>query len=134
VIDTLNKQLAGAKPASGQLTGNRNDLWKWILLAVIIVAAIVANFFLVDQSVWYSTAIWIGALVVGAGLVLITAPGAQLVQFFKDSRIEIRKVVWPTRQETMQAALMVLVAVVLMSVLLWVIDMILFRIINFLTT
>ena len=134
MIDTLNKQLAGAKPASGQLTGNRNDLWKWILLAVIIVAAIVANFFLVDQSVWYSTAIWIGALVVGAGLVLITAPGAQLVQFFKDSRIEIRKVVWPTRQETMQAALMVLVAVVLMSVLLWVIDMILFRIINFLTT
>lgn len=58
----------------------------------------------------------------------------QLIQFFKDARLEMRKVVWPTRQETLQATLMVLVAVVVMAILLWLIDMALFRIINFLTT
>jgi preprotein translocase SecE subunit len=58
----------------------------------------------------------------------------QLIQFFKDARLEIRKVVWPTRQETLQATLMVLVAVVVMAILLWLVDMALFRVINFLTT
>ncbi|MFI4954598.1 MAG: preprotein translocase subunit SecE [Gammaproteobacteria bacterium] len=138
MTDTVNKQLTAAKrPASqttGQVTGNGSDLWKWLLLGVVIAIGLVGNYLLIEQSLWYQTALWLGVLGVGAGLVLITTPGSHLIQFFKDARLEIRKVVWPTRPETIQATLMVLVAVFLMSILLWVIDLVLFRIINFLTT
>lgn len=137
MIDTINKPLTGAKQSGGQPVVQANkggDLWKWLLIGLLIAVGVVGNYLLIEESKWYQTGLWLGVIALSAVLALITAPGAQLIQFFKDARLEIRKVVWPTRQETMQAALMVLVAVLLMSVLLWVIDMILFRIINFLTT
>lgn len=137
MTDTVDKQLTAAKKPASQSpvqASNSSDAWKWGVIVVAIAAALIGNYFLIEQSVWYQSILWVVVLVFCSGLVLITKPGRKLLQFFKDARIEIRKVVWPTRQETMQATLMVLVAVLLMSLLLWGMDLILFRIINFLTT
>lgn len=54
-----------------------------------------------------------------------TEKGRNLVTFLKDSRMEVRKMVWPTRAETMQTTLMVMVIVLLLSLFLWLIDMLL---------
>ena len=136
MTDTVNKQLTAAKRPAAQSTAQSGgkDLWKWLVLGVVIVAGLIGNYLLIEQSMWYQTALWLVILAISAGLVLMTTPGMQLIQFFKDAKLEIRKVVWPTRPETIQATLMVLVAVVVMSILLWVIDLVLFRIIGFLTT
>ncbi|MFM2318235.1 MAG: preprotein translocase subunit SecE [Pseudomonadota bacterium] len=54
-----------------------------------------------------------------------TEKGRNLVSFLKDSRMEVRKMVWPTRAETMQTTLMVMVIVLLLSLFLWLVDMLL---------
>jgi preprotein translocase subunit SecE len=63
---------------------------------------------------------------VAVGLVLWTALGQRLVALSRDSRVELRKVVWPTRQETMQITLIVLVLVFLIGLFLWLVDSLLF--------
>jgi preprotein translocase subunit SecE len=48
--------------------------------------------------------------------------GRALWEFVSDSRIELRKVVWPTRQETLQTTLVVAVAVLVMGIFFWILD------------
>ena len=134
MIETLpttvkNKSLNENKPATG-----RADLIKWIGVAVVLIAGAVGGFFIAAEDIGYQVILWLVVLGIAGGLAALTTVGKELFQFFKDARLEIRKVVWPTRQETMQAVLMVLVAVVVMSLLLWVIDRVIFSLISFVTT
>jgi preprotein translocase subunit SecE len=68
-----------------------------------------------------------------AALAFQTAPGRLLWQFVVDSRIEVRKVVWPSRQETLQTTLVVVAMVLVVGVVLWLFDLILMAILRFLT-
>ncbi len=63
-------------------------------------------------------------LVVGLAIViaLMTLSGKRLLGFMKDSRLEVRKMVWPTRAETIQTTLMVMVIVLILSIFLWGVD------------
>ncbi|MGB1011274.1 MAG: preprotein translocase subunit SecE [Thiolinea sp.] len=62
----------------------------------------------------------------GAGFIaLTTASGQRLMSFMQDSRTEVRKMVWPTRVETMQTTLMVMVIVLILTIFLWLVDMLL---------
>jgi preprotein translocase subunit SecE len=70
---------------------------------------------------------------VAVAIVATTMLGQNLIGFAKDSRMEVRKVVWPTRQETVQTTLMVIVAVILIGIFLWLIDMVLAEAIQMLT-
>ncbi len=60
----------------------------------------------------------IGGLVAGAALFMTTTKGADTREFLSESRFELRKVVWPTRQETTRTTWVVIVVVILMSLLL----------------
>jgi len=62
---------------------------------------------------------------IAVGIAATTEKGRNLIAFLKDSRTEVRKMVWPTRAETMQTTLMVMVIVVLLSLFLWLVDMLL---------
>jgi preprotein translocase subunit SecE len=55
------------------------------------------------------------------------------VSFAKESRTEVRKVVWPSRQEATQTTLIVVVATVIVALILWGLDGILVRVVGFLT-
>ena len=70
-----------------------------------------------------AVAVGVAALAIAA----TTAKGQGFLTFAKDSRIEVRKVVWPTRQEAIQTTFIVLVATLLMSLLLWGLDSVLFE-------
>ena len=59
---------------------------------------------------------------VALGVAYQTALGKSLWSYVVGSRIELRKVVWPTRQESIQATLMIAVVVLLMALLLWGLD------------
>ncbi|MDH3537492.1 MAG: preprotein translocase subunit SecE, partial [Gammaproteobacteria bacterium] len=68
----------------------------------------------------------LGMLAVAVVAFLIAAtsePGRRSLGFAKDARIEVRKVVWPTRQETVQTTIAVLFMVVLVAIMLWLFDM-----------
>jgi preprotein translocase subunit SecE len=63
------------------------------------------------------------ALAIVAGFVALqTAKGKAFFRLFKEAKNEIRKVVWPTRQETLQTTLIVVVAVLIVGLLLWGLD------------
>ena len=108
------------------------DIVKWLLVFVILSLAVVGNY-LYELSA-LEKAIAIVVLVVIAGAVAAqTHKGKTFINFAKESRTEVRKVVWPTRQETMQTTLVVLVATLIMGLLQWGLDAILLRVVSFLT-
>ena len=107
---------------SAETTTSRFDGLKWLVVFALLGAAIVGNSYYADQSLLYRV-LGILALSVVAGLVALqTAKGAAFWALVKGSRTEIRKVVWPTRQETTQTTMIVVVFVVLVALLLWGLD------------
>ncbi|MCW8878978.1 MAG: preprotein translocase subunit SecE [Kangiellaceae bacterium] len=109
------------------------DAIKWILSIVALAAAVYANHYLVDDSVLIRAGVIIALVAAGLGIGFTTAKGKAGLAFAKESRIEARKVVWPNRQETVQTTLIIIVAVAIVSLLLYFIDMAIVAIINFLT-
>ncbi len=107
---------------SAETTTSRFDGLKWLVVFALLGAAIVGNSYYADQSLLYRV-LGILALSAVAGLVALqTAKGAAFWALVKGSRTEIRKVVWPTRQETTQTTMIVVVFVVLVALLLWGLD------------
>ncbi len=92
-------------------------------VAVLIVVAGLAGFYLLGDS---ATIVRVGAILAGfvGGFIVFwtTAPGKQFYAFAQESIVETRKVVWPTRKETLQTTAIVFVFVVLMALFLWVVD------------
>ena len=106
----------------------------WLLTVVIIAATAFGNIYFQDQ---YSTPIRVVAIVVllliSLGVAAMTNQGRKALGFFKDSRTELRKIVWPTRPEATQTTFMVVGVTVFVSLILWGLDSIIVRIITFLT-
>ncbi len=73
-----------------------------------------------------------GGLVAGAVVFLTTAKGAQTREFLSESRFELRKVVWPTRQEALRTTWVVMIAVVILSLILAGFDLIIQTAVKFL--
>jgi preprotein translocase subunit SecE len=109
------------------------DTAKLVAAAVLLVAGIYGFYYFAAYS---SLIRVLGLLVVGGGaaaVALQTEPGRRLWQFAGDARAEVRKVVWPTRQETIQTTLVVIVMVLILGIILWLFDMMLMGILRFLT-
>lgn len=109
------------------------DVIKLAAAIFLLVSGIFAFYYFSDVS---SLLRVIGLLVIGAGAAAIafqTERGRQLWQFVADARMEVRKVVWPSRQETLQTTLVVVVMVLIVGVVLWLFDMVLMSILRFLT-
>ncbi|MEP1472043.1 MAG: preprotein translocase subunit SecE [Halieaceae bacterium] len=107
---------------SVETTASRFDSAKWIVVFILLGAAVVGNSYFADQSLLYRV-LGIVALSVVAGLVALqTAKGASFWTLVKGSRTEIRKVVWPTRQETVQTTLIVVAFVLVVALMLWGLD------------
>ena len=109
------------------------DKIKWLVTVLLVIGAL-AGFYWFDQ---YSLLIRVPALLVVAIICLVivlqTAAGGQMVAFFRESHIEVRKVVWPTGKETTQTTLVVMGLVVTVAVLLWLLDMFLLWSVKMLT-
>jgi preprotein translocase subunit SecE len=94
-----------------------------VLSVLMLLGGIVAYYRYQDMAI---TAVRVGGLIVLAGLASWVAAqsekGAVFFRFLKEADIERRKVVWPSRQETLQTALMVLVVTILISLMLAGID------------
>ena len=94
-----------------------------LLLAVLLVIAGVAGFYyLPDLPTLVRVLMVLGGLAAGAGVTYFTAPGKAFFAFAGEARDEARKVVWPTRKETVQTTGIVLVFVFVMALFLWIVD------------
>lgn len=108
--------------AKAEAQGSRLDVLKWLVVAALVAAGVVGNqYFSVEPLLYRVLALLALAVVVGF-VALQTAKGQAFFALAKEARIEIRKVVWPTRQETTQTTLIVVAVVLVMSLLLWGLD------------
>ena len=105
-----------------------------LALAVLLLAGGMVGFYLLDaQPLWVRL---LSLLVVVAVAVLVasqTAIGRRILGFLTATRTEVRKVVWPSRQETVQTTLVIIVVVFLMSLFLWGVDSLLFVLVRAVT-
>lgn len=99
---------------------------KWILVFFLVAAGCWANhrYSYIDWPLRFSA--WILLLCVIAWLVVLTTQGHRFVGFSKDVRLELRKVVWPSRKETVQTTILVVCMVVFVAIVLWGLDTFLF--------
>jgi preprotein translocase subunit SecE len=98
------------------------DWSKWIVVAVIVAAGVVGNWYYQEQSLLYRVLALLGMAAVAAFISFQTTQGRALWTLMKESRVEIRRVVWPTRQETTQTTFVVLALVVVFALILWGLD------------
>ena len=94
-----------------------------LLVAVLLVIAGVAGFyFFADAPTIVRVLSVLGGVVLGGVVAGMSAPGKQFFQFAGEARDEAKKVVWPTRKETMQMTGVVVLFVVVMALFLWAVD------------
>ncbi|WP_017429460.1 preprotein translocase subunit SecE [Vreelandella jeotgali] len=101
---------------------SRHDGLKWVAVVALLAVAVVANTWFADIGLLYRV---LGVVVIcaaAAAVALTTTKGRSLLTLARESRKEIQRVVWPTRAETVQTTAIVLVAVLVVSLLLWLID------------
>ena len=105
-----------------------------ILLAIsllVLVGGIVGFYYFENQAITVVRMLGLlAAVAVSALIASRTEKGSSLFRFFKEADIERRKVVWPSRAETMQTTLMVLVVTVIISIILFLIDTVLGKLIR----
>jgi len=77
------------------------------------------------NDIWVRVGVILACIIVAFGLLYATHQGKGFARLLKDSRIELRRVTWPTKQETMTTSWQVLAVVVVASILLWCFDYIL---------
>ena len=119
--------------ANTEQTGSALDTVKLVAVVALLVLGVYGFYMLADQPLWVRLVGLLAVVGVAVFVALQTALGRSIWQFASDSRTEVRKVVWPTRQETLQTLLIIMVAVLLTALFLWAVDSILFAIVRYLT-
>ncbi len=100
------------------------DVFKWIIVVAVVAAGVFGNsYFASDYSMLYRTLALLPMAAVAILVALQTVQGSAFARLVKESRTEIRRVVWPTRQETTQTTLIVIAVVIVMALVLWLLDM-----------
>ena len=122
----MNTKIENAGPSG-------SDTIKLAASAALLVAAVVGFYLLESFPLWVrllELLVLVGAAVF---LGLQTEPGHRVRAFFAAAQIEVRKVVWPSRQETMQTTLVIFIAVLITALFLWAVDSILFVLVRMFT-
>lgn len=94
----------------------------WAIVAVSVAIGVVGNSYFSDESLLYRVLALVALGIVAAVIALQTTQGAAFSGLVRDARIEIRKVIWPTHQETLQMTGIVLVVVLVTALILWGLD------------
>ena len=116
-----------------EVVSNKLDSFKLLLAISVLIAGIVGFYYYEAESQLYRVLGVVLATAVAIAISSTTTLGQNLIGFARESRMEVRKVVWPTRQETVQTTFMVILAVIIIGIFLWLIDMLLAQAIQMLT-
>ncbi|WP_438958587.1 preprotein translocase subunit SecE [Porticoccus sp.] len=100
----------------------RLDGLKWLLVVLLVSAAIYGNYYFATESLLYRVIAILAVALVAGFVALQTRKGDSFITLLRGAYTEARRVVWPTRQERNQTTLMVVVVVLVMSLILWGLD------------
>ena len=128
-----NIEIGEMKNARLESKATKKDITLWLMIAAILVLAVLANNYFSHQAVAIRLIGWIIAALAMLLVFFYTTQGRRFGSFAQASRAELRKVVWPTREETIRTTLIVMAMVVVASLFLWGIDTLLLWAVAFLT-
>lgn len=100
----------------------RLDALKWLLVIAIVAVGVVGNSVYSAQPLLFRVLALLALGLVGLAIASQTAKGSALIRLLRESIVEVRKVVWPSPQETHQTTLLVVAVVVVMALILWGLD------------
>jgi len=98
------------------------DILKLLVAAGVLVGGLYGYYYYVELSLPLRVLLVLGGLAAGITIGMTSTQGRRLWAFIQGSRIEIRKVVWPTKQETTQTAIAVFVFTLVMALFFWGLD------------
>ena len=112
------KQPAAVKAGAGTV--------QLIAAIILVIGGVVAYYLFKSRpEAWLSWVALFGGILLGVLVFALSPNGRGFWQFFLESRVELRKVFWPSRKETMNTTVIVLVFVAIASTFFWVLDLIL---------
>ena len=109
-------------PSTVETVSTGADKAKLAVAALLVVGAVVAFYLLGKQGIWVRVGALFALLAAGVALFFVTEPGRQLIAYSRDSVREVKKVVWPTRNEALQMTGYVFAFVFVMALFLWLTD------------
>jgi preprotein translocase subunit SecE len=98
------------------------DRIKMTVAVLVLAAGIGGYYYLGDRALALRVLTILGAFVVAVVIALQTEPGRAAAAFTRESTVELRKVVWPTRKETAQVTMVVVAMVIFVAIFLWFVD------------
>lgn len=99
------------------------DTFKLMTALLVLIAGVVAFYYFEEESQLLRVLGMLAVAVIAFFIAATSDLGRRGLGFVKDARVEVRKVVWPTRQETLQTTIAVLFMVILVAIMLWLFDM-----------
>ncbi|MDA3914344.1 preprotein translocase subunit SecE [Oleiagrimonas sp.] len=105
------------------------DIAKLVLAVLVLAAGLFGFYWYADAAQLVRLGGLLGSIAIAVVLANFTGLGRRLRNFLAESQFEMRKVVWPTRDETVKTTLMVLVVVVILALMLGFIDLVLKKIV-----
>ena len=99
------------------------DALKLVLAVAMLAGGVVAFYWYAEQPQVLRVLMVLGGLIAGLVALYWSQPGRELFAYVQSSRVELRKMVWPTRQETWRTTLVVFVFVMALAVFFWLVDM-----------
>ncbi len=109
--------------APEQSVGGGTDTAKLVVAVLLVLGGIAAYYVLRAQADWVRWLSVVAGVALAAAVFAASASGKAFWRFVLDSRTELRKVVWPTRQETIMTTVAVFAFVILAGLFFWVLDL-----------
>jgi preprotein translocase subunit SecE len=105
--------------------GGTADTVKLVIAILLVLAGVAAFYLLSSQAIWLRWLAVVAGIALGAVVIALSQYGTDLKQFVALSQIELRKIVWPNRQETGMTTLVVLAFVIVAGLFFWGLDLVL---------
>src|SRR5690606_2430687 len=117
-------------PAVDVSSGSPLDVVLWIIALILLGGAMMVNqhlpaYWAPANDIWVRVGVIFACIVGALGLLYATHQGKGFVRLLIDLRIELRRVTWPTKQETVSASWQVLLVVIIAAIVLWCFDYVL---------
>ena len=106
------------------------DKIKLLVALLLVVAGIAGYYYLRDSAAVLRLASVLAGLMLAAAVVWTSELGKRFINFAKDSIAEAKRVVWPTRKETVQTTGIVILFTIIMALFLWAVDVSLMMLVN----
>jgi len=118
---------------TGATAASKLDSFKWAIVGLFLGVGIIGFYYFVEYSVLLRVISLLAIVGISTYIASTTSKGQSTLSFLKDTNLEVRRVVWPTREETLKMTGVVMLMVVLVAFIIWGVDSILFWLVRLFT-